>query len=225
MPDHDILFVDNVATMLKDLEIRGMQKPIPARIGLRSGTMLNVQGLRVLPINGEGARNFEVVAYQGQGKSSCHDEVRFLASDVESVTRLGLEGISPEKADDMHSGRALEMVEAIMTPEREETMDRFRQLGAICSDTRPDWFTEVVRMQIAKFDAARMKSTDLDLSTLEALLSDDVDEREVTAAVMIIMVDMCYNALEQAYEPYIDGDDWSRTAMALVDARLDSLDV
>ena len=225
MPDRDTLFVDNVVSMLEDLKIGGMHKPGHARIGLRSGTLFNVQGVRLLPTDGQNGRNFEIVGYQAQGKSGCYDEVRFLASDVESVTRLGLEGISPEKADDMHSSRALEMVETIMTPEREETMDRFRQLGAICSDTRPDWFTEVVRMQIAKFDAARMKSTDLDLSTLEALLSDDVDEREVTAAVMIIMVDMCYNTLEQAYEPYMSGEDWSRTAMALVDERLDGLGV
>jgi hypothetical protein len=225
MPYRDTLFVDNVASMLEELELQGMQKPVPARIGLRSGTLVNVQGVKLLSIDGEGVRNFEVVAYQPQGKNGSYDEVRFLASDVESVTRTGLEGVSPERADDMHSGRALEMVEAIMTPEREETMDRFRRLGAICTDTRPDWFTEVVRMQIAKFDAAKMKSTDLDLSTLEALLSDDVDEREVTAAVMIIMVDMCYNALEHAYEPYIGGDEWTEAAMALVDGRLDDLAV
>lgn len=225
MPNQDTLFVDNVADMLEDLEIRGMQKAVPARIGLRSGALINVQGVRLLSVDGEGVRNFEVIAYQTQGTSGHYDEIRFLASDVESVTRLGLEGISPERADDTHSGRALEMVDAIMTPEREDTMDRFRQLGAICTDTRPDWFTEVVRMQIDKFDAAKMKSTDLDLSTLQALLSDDADEREVTAAVMIIMVDMCYNALEHAYEPYIGGDEWTEAAMALVDKRLDDLGV
>jgi len=181
--------------------------------------------VRLLTIDGEGVRNLEVVAYQSQGRSGCYDEVRFLATDVESVTRVGLEGVSPERADDMHSARALEMVDAIMTLEMEETMDRFRQLGAICTDTRPDWFTAVVRMQIDKFDQAKMKSTDLDVSTLEALLSDDVDAREVTAAVMIIMVDMCYNALEHAYEPYIGSDEWTEAAMALVDKRLDDLGV
>lgn len=225
MTDRRPPFVDNVASMLEEIRTRGMQRTVPARIGLRSGTMLTVQGVRLYAIDREGMRDMEVVAYQSQGKSNCYDEVRFLASDVETVTRYGLEGIPPERADDIHSSRTLEMVDAIMAPGKEETMERFRKLGAICTDTRPEWFVEVVRMQIAKFDHARMKSADMEVSTLEALLSDDTDAREVSAAVMIIMIDMCYKALEYVYEPYMGSEAWTRAAMAMIDMNLGVLGV
>lgn len=221
MTEQDVLFVEETSAMLERIEIRGMDRPPASRIGLRSGTVLTANGVRLLTIDGMERKNYEVIAYQTQGNSGRYDEVRFLASDVEFVTRLGLEGVSPDRAAEMHSRRSLEMIEIIMSPEREETMERFRVLGAKCSDTRPQWFVDIVNMQIAKFDEARSKSTELDLDTLKALLSDDVDEREATAAVMIIMIDMCYNALEHTYQPYIDEDEWTADAMQAVDRRLD----
>ncbi len=200
--------------------MKGMGKPVRAQIGMRSGNILFVDGIRQLKIDGVGHANYEIVGYQINKDPNCYDEVRFLASDVESVTRIGVRGVTPERASTMHAGKAGEMIETIMSVDGEPTMARFRELGARCVDERPEWFAEIVRMQIDKFDATKMATSELDLDTLNRLLSDDEDEREVTAAVMLILVDFCYDALEVAYTPYAEEQDWLDAAMSALDERL-----
>ena len=220
MSADDYVFSKNILSMLKKLEVQGMGKPIRARIGLRSGNVLHVEGLRHARLEGVGYENYEIVAYQHNGDTALYDEVRFMTSDVESVTRIGLSGITPERAAKLHASMATNMVETIMTVEHEATMERFRTLGAQCVDERPDWFTGIVKTQIEKFDETRMAASELDRDTLKALLSEDVDDREVTAAVMIILVVFCYDALEAMYVPYTDEKTWLDAAMERVHALL-----
>lgn len=220
MSAQDHVFSEHISSMLDDLEVKGMGKPVRGQIGMRSGNILFVDGIRQLKIDGVGHTNYEIVGYQVSKDVNCYDEIRFLASDVESVTRIGLKGLSPERASTLHAGKAGEMVETIMGVENEPTMDRFRQLGARCVDERPEWFTDIVRMQIDKFDAAKMATSELDVDTLKALLSEDEDEREVTTAVMLILIDFCYDALESSYTPYVEEQEWLDAAMKGVDERL-----
>ena len=224
MHSHDTTLLHNLS-MLESLKSNGMTKPPSGRIGLRSGTILSVCGVRIEKRSGEDRDDVEVVAYQNTDASSRYDEVRFLVSSVEFVTRLGLDGVSPERASNSHAGKTLTMVDRIMTPEHEELMDRFRVLAARCTDERPEWFTNIVQMQIARYDQTKMRTNELDIDTLKALLSDVADDREVTAAVMLLLIDFCYNALEDAYAPYVSDDAWTAAAMTRIDERLTELEV
>lgn len=203
--------VADVVSILDGMEQSGFDIAHNYKITLHGGISLFATNVSHVPTD-SGDR---LVTIMGPTTAKTYERSTVLASEIQMVTMVDVQGIAPGAAEDAHQDVALRTVDAIMDgPENVDILKEIHVFAARSIAARTDKFLEKVRAHLEQMKRGDPHCEFIPL--LQSLLDGDHDPEDVRAVAMMFAVDISHRVSKDQYEPFITEHDWRDKTLAFM---------